>query len=165
MALIAVGGYGRGELQPASDIDISILLRDPLDADSSSGLEAFVTFLWDIGLEVGHSVRTIEDCRREAEADISVATNLMEARLLVGDSGLLEAMNAATGPDSIWPTPKFFEAKLTEQLNRHHKFYDTASNRISRKARAASATSRSSAGSPSDTSARAPCTTSSVTAF
>ncbi len=128
MALIAVGGYGRGELQPASDIDISILLRDPLDADSSSGLEAFVTFLWDIGLEVGHSVRTIEDCRREAEADISVATNLMEARLLVGDTTLLEAMNAATGPDSIWPTPKFFEAKLAEQINRHHKFYDTAQN-------------------------------------
>ena len=128
MALIAVGGYGRGELLPASDIDISILLEKALTAGSGAGLEAFVTFLWDIGLEVGHSVRTIEDCRCEAEADISVATNLMEARLLVGDATLLEAMQAVTGPESIWPTPAFFEAKLAEQINRHHKFYDTGQN-------------------------------------
>ncbi len=82
--LVAVGGYGRGELHPCSDIDVLILLPKSEVADGHEGIERFLAFLWDIGLEVGHSVRTIDDCQRESAADVSVATTLIEARLLCG---------------------------------------------------------------------------------
>ncbi len=128
IALVAVGGYGRGELHPHSDIDIMILL----DADERERLgepiSAFLTFLWDIGLDVGQSVRTVEDCVREGGDDITVATNLLEARLLAGPRPLFERMVEATGPDRIWPSDRFFEAKWREQQARHHKFHDTAYN-------------------------------------
>jgi [protein-PII] uridylyltransferase len=74
LALIAVGGYGRGELHPSSDIDIMVLLPKSDSADWQPDIEHFLTFLWDIGLEVGHSVRSIDDCQRVSLADISVAT-------------------------------------------------------------------------------------------
>ena len=86
LALVAVGGYGRGELHPSSDIDIMVLLPKSDSADWQPDIERFLTFLWDIGLEVGHSVRSIDDCQRESLADISVATTLFEARLLAGPS-------------------------------------------------------------------------------
>jgi [protein-PII] uridylyltransferase len=107
LALVAVGGYGRGELHPGSDVDIMILLSDQALNTHRSGLEDFLAFLWDIGLEVGHSVRTVEDCAREGAADITIATSLMEARLLTGSSTLFEQMRAVTGPDRIWPDALF----------------------------------------------------------
>ena len=128
LALVAVGGYGRGELHPCSDIDIMILLPRTDDDAWREQLETFLTFLWDIGLEVGHSVRTVEDCVDQAGADITVATTLMESRLLDGPRPLFEQMCEAVGPDHIWPTPAFFEAKLTEQTERHHRYHDTAYN-------------------------------------
>jgi len=128
LALVAVGGYGRGELHPCSDIDIMVLLPDPHDRAWQESASAFLTFLWDIGLEVGHSVRTVADCAREAAADITVVTTLMESRLLDGPAALLEAMQAATAPDKLWPTREFFEAKLAEQVERHHRYHDTAQN-------------------------------------
>ncbi|MGD8976198.1 MAG: [protein-PII] uridylyltransferase [Gammaproteobacteria bacterium] len=128
LALVAVGGYGRGELHPCSDIDIMILLPRTDDAAWRETLETFLTFLWDIGLEVGHSVRTVEDCVDQAGADITVATTLMESRLLDGPRPLFEQMCEAVGPDHLWPTPAFFEAKLTEQTERHHRYHDTAYN-------------------------------------
>ena len=76
-ALVAVGGYGRGELHPASDIDILLLVREPLDDAGSAAVEGLVTFLWDIGLEVGHSVRTLAQCREECVGDVSVMTTLL----------------------------------------------------------------------------------------
>ena len=128
LALVAVGGYGRGELHPGSDVDIMILLGDEaLDARRSS-LESFLTFLWDIGLEVGHSVRTVEDCAREGAADITVATSLMEARLLIGPSDLFKRMRTMTGPDRIWPDSAFFESKQKERCARCHKYNETAFN-------------------------------------
>ena len=81
-SLVAVGGYGRGELHPYSDVDLLILVPTPLDDAGRGALERFVTFLWDIGLEVGHSVRTIAECREEATANVEVMTTLVEARLL-----------------------------------------------------------------------------------
>lgn len=128
LALVAVGGYGRGELLPHSDIDLLILLPDRENAELTGRLETFLTLLWDLGLEVGHSVRTLDDCVREGERDITVATNLVEARLLAGAAPLFEAMREATGPDRIWTGAGFFEAKLKEQIARHHKFHDTAYN-------------------------------------
>ena len=128
VALIAVGGYGRGELNLCSDIDIMILLPKSEATPWQSNLERFLTFMWDIGLEVGHSVRTIDDCQRESAADVSVATTLIEARLLMGPEALLEAMRRALGPERVWPTREFFEAKVAEQTARHHRYHDTAYN-------------------------------------
>jgi [protein-PII] uridylyltransferase len=128
LALIAVGGYGRGELHPSSDIDIMVLLPKSDSADWQPDIEKFLTFLWDIGLEVGHSVRSIDDCQRESLADISVATTLFEARLLAGPESLFAGMRRALAPDRLWSSQDFFEAKVKEQIDRHHRYFDTAYN-------------------------------------
>jgi len=128
IALVAVGGYGRGELFPYSDIDLLLLLRRDKQAEVRPFAEAFLQFLWDLGLEVGHSVRSLKDCVAESKRDITVATNLMEARLLVGDPELFAAMQKKTGPQKLWPSPKFFAAKFAEQRARHRRFDDTAYN-------------------------------------
>ena len=123
-ALLAVGGYGRGELHPYSDVDICIVLGGALDELTRGRIEHLITFLWDIGLEVGHSVRTVEECASAASGDITIMTNLMEARLVEGPPALLEAVRAATATDRIWPTDLFFKAKLEEQERRHQRFND-----------------------------------------
>jgi [protein-PII] uridylyltransferase len=128
LALVAVGGYGRGELHPSSDIDIMVLLPKSDSADWQSDIEKFLTFLWDIGLEVGHSVRSIDDCQRESLADISVATTLFEARLLAGPEALFAGMRRALAPDRLWSSQDFYEAKVKEQTERHHRYFDTAYN-------------------------------------
>jgi [protein-PII] uridylyltransferase len=128
LALIAVGGYGRGELHPSSDIDIMVLLPKSDSSDWQPDIERFLTFLWDIGLEVGHSVRSIDDCQRESLADISVATTLFEARLLAGPESLFAGMRRALAPDRLWSSQDFFEAKVREQSERHHRYFDTAYN-------------------------------------
>ena len=127
-ALVAVGGYGRGELHPGSDIDIMVLLPDQLPAGAEEELSAFVTSLWDVGLEIGHSVRTVAQCHEEAAADLTVLTTLIEARLLQGPEALFDAMEAAIAPDRIWPSTEFFREKRKEQLERHHRYGDTAYN-------------------------------------
>ena len=128
--LIAVGGYGRGELHPSSDIDVLLLLpkSETVEAEAEAGIERFLLFLWDIGLEVGHSVRTIDDCQRESAADVSVATTLIEARLLAGPEHLFQSMRRALGQDQVWSSKAFFEAKVAEQQARHHRYHDTGYN-------------------------------------
>ncbi len=128
IALIAVGGYGRNELHPSSDIDLLILLRANSHENYRDSLEALLVFLWDIGLDIGHSVRSLEECRHEAEQDITIATNLMESRLLSGPANLYLHLREETGPDKIWPGPAFFKAKWHEQQQRHKKYNDTAYN-------------------------------------
>lgn len=128
LALVAVGGYGREELHPSSDIDLMILLEPSALEAYRDALENFLTFLWDIGLEVGHSVRTLDDCIREGAADITVATSLMESRLLTGSAILFEHMRASTGPDRIWSDSAFLEAKLAERIQRCHRYNETAFN-------------------------------------
>ncbi|HTD30616.1 MAG TPA: [protein-PII] uridylyltransferase [Steroidobacteraceae bacterium] len=127
-ALVAVGGYGRGELHPASDIDILLLVPQAPDGSGSAAVERLVAFLWDIGLEVGHSVRTVAECAEESVGNVSVMTTLLESRLLAGSPALLPAMRAALGPERIWPVKQFFEAKVHEQTERHLKANDTAYN-------------------------------------
>lgn len=127
-ALAAVGGYGRSELMPGSDIDLLILLPEQAGGRYDVQLTALLTFLWDIGLEVGHSVRTIAECVEQALADITVITNLMEARWLTGSAELFFAMQDATAPDRIWSSRDFFTAKREEQRIRHQKYNDTAYN-------------------------------------
>ena len=127
IALVAVGGYGRAELHPASDIDVQILLKNE-EHEYNESLEKFIMFLWDIGLEIGHSVRTLDQCVTEATADITVATNLQEGRLLYGPEALFEEQRILCAPDKIWSSKEFFSAKLDEQINRHQKYHDTAYN-------------------------------------
>jgi [protein-PII] uridylyltransferase len=126
VALVAVGGYGRGELLPCSDVDVMVLLPQGEQPGWTAQLERFLTFLWDIGLETGHSVRSVDDCQREALADIGVATALIEARLLAGPPALFAAMRRALAADRMWSSRDFFDAKLREQAERHHRFHDTA---------------------------------------
>lgn len=128
IALIAVGGYGRSELHPASDIDLMLLLRDEEDKKTKEAIEKFIMLLWDARLEIGHSVRTLDECVDEAANDITVATNIMESRLLCGDTELFDNMQALTGPDRMWDNQSFFQAKLKEQILRNGKYNDTAYN-------------------------------------
>jgi [protein-PII] uridylyltransferase len=128
ISLIAVGGYGRGELHPHSDIDLLILMRRDKPSRYRQSIEQFLTFLWDIQLKIGHSTRSVSQCVDEARGDITVATNLMETRLLVGDKELLEKLKTKTGPKKIWDSEKFYHGKIDEQKARHHKHGDTEYN-------------------------------------
>jgi len=128
VALVAVGGYGRGELHPHSDIDLMVLLEGTSEPAFDEKISRFLTFLWDIGLEVGHSVRSLRDCETEASRDVTVVTTLMETRLLAGPPALFAAMHERIGPDRIWSSADFFAAKLAEQTARHHRYHDTAYN-------------------------------------
>ena len=127
-SLVAVGGYGRSELLPGSDIDLMILLSQQPGKQLETELSCFITFLWDIGLEVGHSVRTIEDCIEQGKTDVTVITNMIEARLICGDANLYERFQQAIDPSKMWSSREFFEAKLKEQQSRHLRYNDTAYN-------------------------------------
>jgi [protein-PII] uridylyltransferase len=121
--LAAVGGYGRGELYPHSDVDLLILLPaapSPVDAEA---IEALVAALWDLGLEPGHSVRTLDDCMREAEADITVQTALLESRWLAGSRSLMRQFE--TTMREQMDAPAFFLAKRVEMQQRHARYHDT----------------------------------------
>jgi len=123
LSMVAVGGYGRGELYPASDVDLLILLPTPPDDALQRQLEKLVGLFWDIGLEVGHSVRTIEECLREARADITVQTTLLESRLIAGDEQLFARFTTAFSEDL--DTKAFFVAKRLEQEERYLRFQET----------------------------------------
>ncbi|MFC0252820.1 [protein-PII] uridylyltransferase [Massilia consociata] len=123
-ALVGVGGYGRGELFPHSDVDLLILLGQPADALTQAKLEALVQLFWDLGLEIGHSIRTVDECMVESGADITVQTSLLEARLVTGDAHLFDELRhryrAAMDPQA------FFQAKTAEMRVRHAKYEYTA---------------------------------------
>lgn len=129
ISLEAVGGYGRCELHPHSDIDLLLLTgNDNTLKRCQSQIEQLLTFLWDIGLEIGHSVRTLEECVGYARNDITVATNLMESRTIEGDASLRIQLMQETAPDQLWPADDFFRAKWQEQIDRHQKYNDTEYN-------------------------------------
>lgn len=128
LTLCAVGGYGRGQMQPYSDIDLLILSENAIPTDVKEKLSSFVTFLWDIKLEIGQSVRTIKETIKVAKDDITIATNLVEARRLIGNSDNLTKLQTKVNKDSVWSSKNFFIAKQKEQHNRHVKFNSTAYN-------------------------------------
>ena len=129
VSLVAVGGFGRGELHPHSDVDLLILLGESSPGEPlRNAIEAFVTLLWDAGFYLGHSVRTVEACVSESKKDIATATSLMESRLLSGERKMLEEMLDATAADQVWSAAEFFDAKFAEQLNRHEQYHGTAYN-------------------------------------
>lgn len=120
--LVAVGGYGRRELFPYSDIDLLILLADTPNTEEQSNIERFIGVLWDIGLEVGHSVRNLTECLEESTADITTQTNLMEARQLVGNLSLYQDFHQQF-TDNL-SARLFFEGKVSEQDQRHARYHD-----------------------------------------
>lgn len=122
-ALIAVGGYGRGELFPHSDVDILLLLPHTADKTLETRLEAFIGRCWDMGLDIGSSVRTVDECIKEAEQDVTVRTSLLEARLLTGDEGLYRTFE--THYQGHLDAADFFQSKLLEMRQRHAKYQDT----------------------------------------
>jgi len=127
LAMVAVGGYGRGELHPHSDVDLLLLLGDQCDS-CRDVLSSFLTMLWDIGLSIGHSVRAVGECVEQAAVDITILTNLMEARVIRGPEQLMQQVRELTSPDKMWSSQEFFQAKLEEQKARHKKFADTEYN-------------------------------------
>ena len=126
-ALVAVGGYGRGELYPYSDVDVLLLLppgTDPqADATLKEKLERFIGRCWDTGLEIGSSVRTVDECIQEARDDITIQTSLLESRLITGNVKLYKTFQKRyleTMDDKA-----FFTAKTLEMRQRHTKFENT----------------------------------------
>jgi [protein-PII] uridylyltransferase len=121
--LIAVGGYGRAELFPHSDVDVLILTADEPDDAQRESIERLVGQLWDLGLHLGHSVRTVAECQDEARRDVTVLTALLESRHLAGPRARYEQFVDAV--ETSFDPPTFFRAKLLEQQQRHTKFQDT----------------------------------------
>ncbi len=122
--LAAVGGYGRGELFPGSDVDVLLLLPQEPSAEQQATLESWVQACWDVGLEIGHSVRTIDNCVTEADADITVETNQLEARLVWGASPLFDEFKRRF--HARFDAQHFFAGKQAEQQARHARFDDSA---------------------------------------
>ena len=126
-ALLAVGGYGRGELFPHSDVDVLVLLPSGHSVDTDEELkkriEAFISSCWDAGLEIGSSVRTLDECLAEAEKDVTVQTALLECRLVVGNGALVEQFQTAFF--AAMDARAFFVAKTLELRQRHTRFEDT----------------------------------------
>ncbi|MCC6472690.1 MAG: [protein-PII] uridylyltransferase [Burkholderiales bacterium] len=122
-ALLAVGGFGRGELFPHSDVDILVLLPPAPAPALQSKVEEIIARLWDLGLEVGHSARTVAQCAEEAERDVTVRTALLEARLIVGSRSLYRSFS--DGTRGRLERQAFFEAKQLEQEQRHARYQDS----------------------------------------
>ncbi|NBQ85865.1 MAG: [protein-PII] uridylyltransferase [Betaproteobacteria bacterium] len=127
MALVAVGGYGRGELFPHSDVDVLLLLPDNLspeaDAMLQQRIEQFIGHCWDLGLEIGSSVRHVGDCVAESARDVTVQTSLLEARLIGGSQSLFGQFQKAY--DAAMDARAFFTAKTLELRQRHIKHDST----------------------------------------
>lgn len=127
MVLLAVGGSGRGELHPYSDVDLLVLARNAEQIDEGL-LTAFFNRLWDLGLILGQSVRTLEQSLHDARQDVVLLTNLMEARWLAGERSLLGDLRRGIAPDQMWSPAEYFKAKFAEQEQRHERYHDTAYN-------------------------------------
>lgn len=125
LCLVAVGGYGRGELHPFSDIDILIITPSQQIPESEyRAIETFITYLWDIGLQVGHAIRTQEDCYSIGRSDLSTATNYIESRWLIGHYEAFESLKQLLKHPNFWPSNAFFLAKIEEQTQRYNKAND-----------------------------------------
>ncbi len=127
LALLAIGGYGRRELFPQSDIDIMIVFNNETDKSTEENVKQFLTFLWDVNLPIAQSVRSIQDCISEAKNDLTVITSLMELHLIAGNKELFEKVKISVN-NKIWPSKKFFKEKTNELNDRHYKYSDTANH-------------------------------------
>lgn len=127
-ALIAVGGYGRQEMFPYSDIDILVLFSDDTREQDKQQLSEFCTFLWDTGLKLGLSVRSTSECLQATDEDQTILTNLMESRHLIGNQLLTDNLNQQIASRQTWSSEDFYNAKIEEQAERYKKFHHTAYN-------------------------------------
>jgi len=123
-SLVAVGGYGRGELFPQSDVDVLLLLDDDLPESDRTRFEPLIAILWDVGLPIGSSVRTLSECLAEAQGDITIQTNLLEARWVAGKRSLFQRLRHSLTEQMDMPA--FFQAKTLEQKVRHGRHTDVA---------------------------------------
>ena len=126
LALFAVGGYGRGELFPQSDLDLLVLAEADAQAAHHDALARLFALLWDAGLPVGHAVRSLAQCTQAAAEDITVMTALLEARPLRADAIAVASLRDAVAPQRVWPPQAYFVAKREEQRTRHARFGDTS---------------------------------------
>ena len=115
VSLVAVGGYGRGELHPHSDTDLLILVKTEISDDLGETLSAFITLLWDLNLDIGHSVRTVEECILSAKEDVTICTNLLETRTISGLDSLLQSVSSRVYSDEVHTSKSYFLAKREEQ--------------------------------------------------
>ncbi len=127
LALFAVGGYGRGELFPHSDIDLLVVGEPDVQVAYADALSRMLALLWDLGLPVGHAVRSFDECT-QAAADVTVVTALLEARPLLASMAEVRALMEAIAESRVWPADEFFHAKRAELEARHARFGDTADN-------------------------------------
>ncbi|MBE93959.1 [protein-PII] uridylyltransferase [Marinobacter sp.] len=128
VSLVAVGGYGRGELHPHSDIDLLILTRSGIEENWQEDLGAFITLLWDLKLDIGHSVRSIQESMDAAREDVTILTNLLETRTIAGPDDLRDELSHQVYSDAISSDRDYFIAKREEQKQRHAKYGDTEYN-------------------------------------
>jgi [protein-PII] uridylyltransferase len=128
LALVATGGYGRGELFPRSDVDLLILADEAVQEAQRAGIEAFFAGLWSLGIAPGHAVRSIAQCREAAREDVTVATALLEIRPLAGDPQAHGRLREAMATPGLWPPAAFYGAKRAEWNARHARYHDTAYN-------------------------------------
>ena len=128
ISLFAVGGYGREELHPYSDIDLLVLVNGKISKEQKNQLEAFISGLWDLNLNIGHSVRTVNQEEKIVSSDLIAFTNLLESRLLFGDRLMELTPQKILERRDLWKKEKFLKAKLKEQKERHNKFDNTEYN-------------------------------------
>jgi [protein-PII] uridylyltransferase len=126
ISLVAVGGYGRAELHPQSDVDILLLTQEEVNLALEEKISSFITQLWDIKLDIGHSVRSIKECLKQAVKEVTVATNLMEMRQIAGSETLTQQLMPLLHEDVFWTSEKFFIAKCKEQEARHRQYRGAA---------------------------------------
>ena len=128
ICLFAVGGYGRQELHPYSDIDLLILYKGKLNKNIRTAIESFISQLWDLELDLGHSVRSSYEEEKIVSSDLEAFTNLLESRFLLGDQRLESVTKEIIEKKSIWKKEKFLLNKIEEQEQRHRKYDNTEYN-------------------------------------
>ena len=126
--IFSVGGYGRGELHPYSDIDLLLLSKTSLTKEEQKKIEKFISLLWDLGLEIGHSVRTLEQAKKQAREDIYTMTNMLEFRKISGTEELHRMYLSIIDTKNLWRNKSFIQRKVQEQIDRHQSFNNTSYN-------------------------------------
>ena len=126
--IFSVGGYGRGELHPYSDIDLLLLSKISLSKEEQKKIEKFISLLWDLGLEIGHSVRTLEQAKKQAREDIYTMTNMLEFRKISGTEELHRMYLSIIDTKNLWRNKSFIQRKVQEQIDRHQSFNNTSYN-------------------------------------
>lgn len=128
LALIAVGGYGRKEMFPLSDLDILVLTENPIDESTQTQLNQLFNQLWDSKFQLGTAIRTVSESIEIGRAEISVATNMLESRFVTGNFTLWQQLSQAMQQADFWRIEDFFSAKIAEKNERYARYHNTSYN-------------------------------------